>query len=504
MNNHILTYLLEASICHAFFYLGYVLFLKKETYFNLNRAYLILTLLASVAIPTIQIKSEVLIVNTTSPINSLVIPIQAATHLMENKIESRVDIVSILFITYLLVVLVVLIKCLYQFFRLLMFIKKGKISVIQRHYLICTDGQYPTSSFFKYILWDNTVALSDKEIEQIIKHEMTHINQFHTIDNLLMECVGILFWFNPIIYLYNKELKQVHEYLADNEVVSAQKFTADEYKILINKQILNNIGFQLSNNFNMSNLKNRIAMMTKPKSGKLAMLKLSIAIPAAALMMLSFSTVKETIIKENEATEHLNISFYQGTYRGQNLKVHNPSSTTTGDPGYSIKKISVNDKLVKNAEQCRFDNFEIDLNALNLEQGGKVKIEIEYLDELPVLTNLQAIQSLDNISNVRAVVAGTNFQLGYMSKEELLAAGELEVTNDKYVLKSYGMTLKINKLYLELKTNDPSFSKMMRDYLKKTNVGDTIMFEDIHAQAFDKYENYGSIVKLSGVYVIIK
>lgn len=503
MTNHFFIYLIEASLCQLVFYVVYVLLLKRETYFKLNRYYLLTTFIVSLVIPAIRIKQEVLPSVIIEPFHETVYPIQQTAQLLENRIETRIDLLFIVQIIYLIIATIIVVKLVYQFLRLIQFIRKGEISVVNRHYLICSNGQYPTSSFFKYILWDNTVSLTDQEIEQIIKHEMAHINQFHTLDNLVMEFAGIVFWFNPIIYLYNKELKQVHEYLADAEVVTYSGFSFDEYKVLINKQILNNIGFQLSNNFNMSNLKTRIAMMTKPKSGKLAMLKLSIAIPAAAIMMLSFSTVKDVVTDEKTA-DGLHLVFYKGNFKGQNIKIHNPSSTTYGDPGYSIKKIMVNEKVVLNAEQCKFDNFEIALNSMGLKNGEKLKIEIEYLDEAPIVKNLEAIQDPISNVNIHAVIAGNNFLEGYMTTEELLAAGEIEINDKKYILKNYSMKAKMNGMYVVENANTPIFAHNMRGLLKKVKSGDTVRFTNIHAQAFDDHESYGSIVKLPGVNVIIK
>lgn len=293
MSTHFLTYLFEASICLLFFYLIYWFFFKQETYFRLNRTYLISTIVLSLLIPVIKVKDFA--ATNGSPgslsINGEVVftAIQSSRHYVQNKIESNVDLLSIVFVIYLIGVVILLTKFFYQIYRLIFFIRKGEISINNRHYMICTNGQYPTSSFFKYILWDNTISYSEKEFDQIIVHEMTHLDHLHTLDNLLMEFLGIMFWFNPIIYLLNRSIKEVHEYTADNEVLNNSEFTKEDYQILINKQILNNIGFQLSNNFNMSNLKNRIAMLTKPKSGKSATLKFIVLFPLAIFMMFSFS-----------------------------------------------------------------------------------------------------------------------------------------------------------------------------------------------------------------------
>ena len=514
MNNHFLIYLLEASICQLFFYIVYFLLLKKETYFNLNRSYLLCSLVISLLIPTIQIKQKVAIDSVPTSIEVISAPIQTTTHFVENKIESSVDILSILMIIYLVVVVLVSTKFIYQFFRVMLFIKRGKISVVNRHYLICTNGQYPTSSFFNYILWDNTVSLSDKEIEQIIKHEMMHIKQLHTLDNLLMELMGIVFWFNPLVYLYNKQLKQIHEYVADKEVLSNKEFTNDEYKMLINKQVLNNIGFQLSNNFNMSNLKNRIAMTTKSRSGKLAMLKLSIALPIVALMMLSFSYSQETIIGGQQTNLIQNRGkhslFFQGIYKGQNLKVHNPSSTQGS--GYSVKNVVVNGTLMDSTKFQLLNNFEIDFKSMNFKEGDKLKVEIQYLnyDEVPHVQNLEAIQEAISLANTHARVAGNDFQDGKMSIEQLLVAGELEINSEKFVIQSFTMSVLLKTKddqagsYYDLSANSKVFTHDMRELIKKLKPGQKVLFESVQAQLFDGPDNYGSIVKLPGAVITIE
>ena len=363
MNNHFLTYLFESSICMLFFYIVYIFFLKKETYFHMNRTYLLCSVILSLLIPTIEIKNEVsteAIPAISKPIEIIISPIQSTASFVEKKVESNVDILFILLVIYLAGVVILFSKSIYQFFRLTFFIKKGEIVVMNRHYMICTNGQYPTSSFFKYILWDNTVSLSDKEIDQIIKHEMAHINHLHTLDNLLMEIMGILFWFNPLIYLYNKELKEIHEYIADKEVLHTPEYTRDDYEVLINKQVLNNIGFQLSNNFNMSNLKTRIAMITKPKSGKTATLKLLIVFPVAALMMFTFSLKQTTLNAQNSAVQETHVewdraeSISLGDFEG----VH---ATVAGIQGgkLSVQRLLEAGKLEVNKKKMTISSFDM-------------------------------------------------------------------------------------------------------------------------------------------------
>jgi len=358
MNNSFIIYLFESSICMLFFYLIYQLFLKKETYFNINRTYLVLSILISLTIPSIKIKAELPAETVSTVYKAMEViasPVQTTKHLVAEKVESNIDIYFILMIIYFTGIAALLVKLIYQLLRLFMFIRKGEIVVMKRHYMICTNGQYPTSSFFNYILWDNTVALSDAEVNHVIKHEMAHINQFHTLDNLLMEIMGIIFWFNPLIYFYNKELKQVHEYIADNEVLNSTAYTKDDYEVLINKQILNNIGFQLSNNFNMSNLKTRLMMISKPKSRKAALLKLLAVFPVLVLMILVFSikfsrlTAQNSLITKPSTDTIIN----EGTY------ILNMRITGRQEGKISIEKLLEADGIQLNSEKYTIGKFDM-------------------------------------------------------------------------------------------------------------------------------------------------
>ncbi len=288
-----------------------------------------------------EIKSEALSETLNSPLSSIVIPVFTSTHYIDNNVESAIDIVAILWAIYLIGVVVFSLKFMYQIFKLIQFIKKGEVVTKNRHYMICTNGQYPTSSFFGYVLWDNTVSYSDKELDQIITHEMAHIKHLHSVDNLLLEIVSILLWFNPMVYLYNKSLKEVHEYLADEEVLMASENTIDEYETLINKQLLNNIGFQLSNNFNMSNLKTRIIMTTKPRSKKRATLKVLIVIPVMGLLMVSFSMKHHPLNEMSDARKAV-INKEQGMYfrctlNGEHYIAKSYSCAPNTSFSYSIK-----------------------------------------------------------------------------------------------------------------------------------------------------------------------
>ncbi len=147
---------------------------------------------------------------------------------------------------------------------------------------------------------------------------------------------------------------------------------------------------------------------------------------------------------------------------------------------------------------------------MNFIEGDKIKIEIEYSDEVPCVKNLEAIQDIVSIGNNSVVVAGTNFQEGKMTVDKLLAAGELAVNSEKFVLKSFSLSMLVRShdnpkgSYIEFQANSGIFTHAMREGIKLLNPADKVFFEDIQAQIFDGYENYGSIVKLPGVKITIE
>ena len=127
---------------------------------------------------------------------------------------------------------------------------------------------------------------------------MAHIRQKHTYDILLTEFLKIFQWFNPVVYLYDIALKQIHEYSADEEVIE-QGFDSAEYKLLLLKTKIGVLS-GIANNFNSLILK-RLKMMDKSKSSKVAKLKLLLAVPAVLIVVLVFScTNKNEFQTENE------------------------------------------------------------------------------------------------------------------------------------------------------------------------------------------------------------
>ena len=155
--------------------------------------------------------------------------------------------------------------------------------------LVKMDEEVPPFSFFRFIfLQRETNSLT--EFEQIVAHEKVHIRQRHSIDLLLAHFITLFQWFNPFVWLINKAMKTNHEYIADRNVVE-QGYELFDYQSLLLKQMISIRSVELVNNFNLINIKKRIAMMTKIKSGLAAQIKALVVIPAAMFLFFFFADI---------------------------------------------------------------------------------------------------------------------------------------------------------------------------------------------------------------------
>ena len=177
----------------------------------------------------------------------------------------------------------------------------------QRHYHVAVDDNIDSSfSFFNYIVIKRQ-DLTEEEVQQVLAHELTHAHQRHSWDTLLVQLVRCLLWFNPFVWLYGREVRVVHEYLADEAVLrQGNEETYSHYLQLLFKQATGIRYSPLVNSFHFSTIKNRITMMKQPKSHR-GWAKALAALPVAALLL--FANCKNQEPAQEQAT------IPDGTYR---------------------------------------------------------------------------------------------------------------------------------------------------------------------------------------------
>ncbi len=282
MMNSLIQYILETGICLALFYFGYWIFLKKETYFNLNRIYLVFSVVFSFIIPTLNIPSPFIIsqgIETTFRMTE--------TTAFPGRSWGMAE---ILILIYTAGVVFFLLRFVFHLTKLFIVVKKFGIKNYEGTHIVSIDKDFSPFSFL-YIIFINDKKITENDLRRIIAHEKIHIKQYHSFDILLMELATIFQWFNPFVWPYKKSLQETHEYLADYGVI-AQGFSKAKYQLLMLEQHVGVKLFEFANNFKQSLIKRRLTMMTKNKSRRVARLKFLLVLPLASLLVLAFADPK--------------------------------------------------------------------------------------------------------------------------------------------------------------------------------------------------------------------
>lgn len=219
-----LLYLLKVSACMAVFYTFYHFFLQKLTFFSGNRYYLLSTLMLSFLIPTLALRVEQ-IRPAVDGIKAEVF--NSSANLAKNAIDLSKPLPSastgfwdyswaqVLVIFYLTIATLVFLVFVCQLYGILKYGRKidqmdGALKVVSK-----SEG-FTNCSFFNYVFIDRQ-TLTEEEVVVVIQHESIHAAKYHTVDKLIMVVCRVVLWFNPIVYLYDKALEEVHEYEADQE-----------------------------------------------------------------------------------------------------------------------------------------------------------------------------------------------------------------------------------------------------------------------------------------------
>lgn len=269
-----LYYLLEANLYLAVFYGFYRIFLSEETFYNLSRYYLIATGIASFTIPLFQISY----LNSLFGQDKNVVLTGYVPEVVNNGYETINMLITAI---YLLVSVVFTLKLVFNLSRiLLLFIKANRKKEGKITYVELSDSA-AAFSFFNILFINPDIA----ERNTVIKHEMVHINQKHSIDIVFFEILQILGWFNPITYFIKKDIQLLHEYIAD-EQTTASAMPKHDYAMFLIQNSFGVIPNQLSNHiFNQSILKRRINMLNKTKSAGRAKLKFLFVLPVLGGML---------------------------------------------------------------------------------------------------------------------------------------------------------------------------------------------------------------------------
>ncbi len=283
----------------------YWVFLRKLTHFKANRLFLLLTLIVSILISFFPLQYDVIVDSSTElqfldlsdDLNQEVI----GGFEIEESNNSTIPLIP--FIIYLGGIFFFLIRLIYQSIKPIHIILKNKPKGKASHVVLENDQFEFPFSFFKYI-FINPTHHKQEELDDILAHEKVHIRERHWIDLIIIELLTVIFWFNPFIWFFEHSMKQNHEYLADEGVLSRGQ-TPVRYQALLVNQLMGMQVIGLSNSLNFALGPNRLKMMTKQKTSKKKLLRLIWGIPVLAILLVAFAkpNYKESIQLKEEVTK---------------------------------------------------------------------------------------------------------------------------------------------------------------------------------------------------------
>ena len=300
-------YIIQIIAFQVFFLLVYDVFLKKETFFNWNRFYLIVTSLLSLILPFVKVTAfkeivsknyivtlpEVFIGNKTISNAEVILPeVEIAKQGFSWSIETifylGLIVASLLFIFKISHILLLIYKNPKRW--------KGNVLLVK---LINSTSAF---SFFHYVFLGSN--LKEEEEKIIIKHELVHVTQKHTLDLLFFEIQRIVFWFNPLVYMYQGRIRSLHEFIADQEALKTQN-KSDYYQNLLTQVFdTQNVSF-INAFFKKSLIKKRIIMLSKSKSKQVLKFKYALLIPLVFGMLMYSSSYAQDNKVSNETTQEI-------------------------------------------------------------------------------------------------------------------------------------------------------------------------------------------------------
>lgn len=257
----------------GFLLLCYMLFLHKEKYHQLNRFYLLFSLAFSSLLPFIKFSVPVqpLMPNTQSFLTTV-------------TEAPAIPFGMILYVTGLVLFFILFILRLFKVLK----------QIIGKHYIVMNGlkvidnpEQKVPFSFFHYVVVDSTTFKLD-ELDLVLRHEAAHAQQWHTLDILFVELLGVICWFNPFVWAYKSALKSQHEYAADAAVIHSN-VPRNDYFDLILKQIRHQNHLSPVHSFSATAVKSRIRMMMATVHGRHRWMRYLSVIPVLVLLVVGNS-----------------------------------------------------------------------------------------------------------------------------------------------------------------------------------------------------------------------
>lgn len=289
---YIAGYLLKLSVSLSVVYLFYILVLRRLTFYNWNRWYLLGYSLLAFFIPFVNISP---VLQQSEWDKNLVIQL---IPMFQGGGQVALPEQGFAWWTYLLMgaaagMALMLVRFMVRYISYYRIRRSAQLLVDDEVKVYHVNKSIIPFSFGNAI-FINRQLHAEEELQQIIHHEFIHVKQKHTIDILWAELMCMLNWYNPFAWLIKKAMRQNLEFIADNKVLE-NGIDKKHYQYLLLK-VTGAAHFSITHQFNFDSLKKRIIMMNRSRSAKIQLTRFLFLLPLLSILLLAFrSNVIEQI-----------------------------------------------------------------------------------------------------------------------------------------------------------------------------------------------------------------
>lgn len=348
-----IAYIIKSSISLAVLFLCYHYFFRKDKWFLFNRFYLLSAIVISLIAPLLTFPvfypKTLFVDNNLSIVGEGLVLLQNSNTYAQTGSDGLTPVTTSIDFIFYLIYFAGLIIMGYRYLRNIIIIQKlitqGKRHDHKGAQLILIKKHTSPFSFGKYIFANNEDYNNGTIDQDILDHENIHVRHYHTLDILFIEFLLILYWFNPLLWIYRYALRANHEYCADDYAVSGKTgIEAYCYKLIDFTHHYQNTSFGSS--FNYSLTKNRIIMMNRTKTSGFTFcnkLAITVATVLVTVILVSFKSI------HSGNSPSINVAGLQNTPVGWHLAGSKPSSYeigTTNITGNTVAYLKSKEKQI--------------------------------------------------------------------------------------------------------------------------------------------------------------
>ena len=299
-------YLVKTCAYSGILLLYYIVALRNKRFHYYNRFYLLMSVALSLVLPFVNIEVWQWHSDNKQVIQLMNVILVNDGEVVIKQSSPQFSIVFIALSVTIFIAVCLLGTLTASIVRILRFRRQYPSHKIENITVINTDLEGAPFSFFKNLFWKNTLDFTSTTGKQILKHEMTHIQQNHSLDKVFIRTITSLFWLNPFYWLIGKELAMIHEFIADEKAIEDKN--AEAFALMLLQSQYSKKIFSPAQSFNYSPIKRRLFMLTTSKKPSFSYVRRILILPLLAITILLFA-FKLKNDNKNATMNHVNAPF---------------------------------------------------------------------------------------------------------------------------------------------------------------------------------------------------